>query len=127
EGVIDNGSQMVLISKRFWEALGKPLDFDARVSLEAANNTTNATLGLCANLSVKIGGLDFVLHAQVVEEAPFSLLLGRPFLALATATEETSRDGSSVFTLNCPNTSRAVRIPTRARRAVRPESMPLDF
>ncbi|KZV80434.1 hypothetical protein EXIGLDRAFT_568611, partial [Exidia glandulosa HHB12029] len=112
EGVIDNGSQMVLISRLFWEALGKPLDFDKRVSLEAANNTTAATLGLCADLEVDIGGLVFVLHAQVVEEAPFSLLLGRPFLALARAVEETAFDGSSVLTLNSPSSPRAVRIPT---------------
>lgn len=127
EGVVDNGSQMVLISKAFWEALGKPMDFDRRVSLEAANNTSALTLGLCADLDVNIGGLSFLLQAQVVEDAPFSLLLGRPFLALAGAKEETFYDGASVMTLNCRNTKRAVRIPTRARRAPRPDSMPLDF
>ncbi|KZV91688.1 hypothetical protein EXIGLDRAFT_615318, partial [Exidia glandulosa HHB12029] len=127
EGVIDGGSQMVLISRAFWEAIGKPLDFDKRVSLEAANNTNATTLGLCADLQLNIGGLDFYVQAQVVESAPFSLLLGRPFLALAGAVEETAYDGSSIITLNCRNTHRAVRIPTRARRDQRGDAQPLDF
>ncbi|EJD32949.1 hypothetical protein AURDEDRAFT_41517, partial [Auricularia subglabra TFB-10046 SS5] len=112
EGIIDSGAMLVIISRQFWEDLGKPIDITRRMSLEAANNTTAPTLGLCANLEVKVAGISFFLQAHVVEDAPFSLLLGRPFLSLANACEEHRGDGMSILTLHDPNSDRAARIPT---------------
>ncbi|EJD42116.1 hypothetical protein AURDEDRAFT_18598, partial [Auricularia subglabra TFB-10046 SS5] len=111
EGVVDNGSQLVIISQQLWEALGNPINAQHRVSLTAANKTSNLTLGLCV-LPVQIAELTFHLRAHVVEDAPFSLLLGRPFLALARSSEDTRGDGTSFLTLNDDNTGRSVRVPT---------------
>ncbi|KZV86747.1 hypothetical protein EXIGLDRAFT_575788, partial [Exidia glandulosa HHB12029] len=103
EGIIDNGSQIVVISQRFWEAVRQPLDNKLKTSMTAANGSTGSTMGVCVNLPVNIAGITFYVQAHVVEEAPFSLLLGRPFLVLAAAEEVNRRDGSSILTLSDPN------------------------
>ncbi|EJD37127.1 hypothetical protein AURDEDRAFT_43816, partial [Auricularia subglabra TFB-10046 SS5] len=115
EGVIDGGAQIIIASKRLWTAIGKPIDHTHVMRLEAANNTNSHTLGLLANLEVEIGGVRLFLQAHVVEDAPFDLLLGRPFFAVGSTIEETTAQGESYITIHDPNSDRAVKIPTKER------------
>lgn len=111
KGVVDSDATLVIISRQFWEELGKPIDITRRMPLA----TSAPTVSLCAKLEVKVAGILFHLQAHVVENAPFSLLLGRPFLSLANAYEQHCGDGTSFLTLHDPNSDRAIRIPTKLR------------
>ncbi|KZV84043.1 hypothetical protein EXIGLDRAFT_569147, partial [Exidia glandulosa HHB12029] len=115
EGVIDGGAQIVILSQRLWETIGRPIDRRKVMKLEAANNTNSQTYGLCANLEVRIGGIPLFLQAQVVEHAPFDLLLGRPFFAVGCTEERTLADGRSHITIHDPNSELAVTLPTKER------------
>ena len=53
--------------------------------MEAANSTKSVMKGTVEGLRVMVGGIEFVLSAQVISDAPFKLLLGHPFLVLASA------------------------------------------
>ncbi|EJD34527.1 hypothetical protein AURDEDRAFT_47730, partial [Auricularia subglabra TFB-10046 SS5] len=112
EGVLDGGAQIVIVSKRLWQETGQALDESRQLTLEAANNTKNRTVGLLANLPVIVGGITFYLQAYVVEDAPFDLLLGRPFYGLACANETSDESGATFISLADPNSDRAVRLPT---------------
>jgi len=47
--------------------------------MESANNTRNPTLGVVQNVRLSFGPITLTLHIQVVDYAPFEVLLGRPF------------------------------------------------
>ena len=77
------------------------------------NKSKNETMGLLQDLKVEIGGYDFYVQVQMVQEAPYELLLGRPFFTLTQATHKHFLNRSSHLTLVDPNT--VITIPTHKR------------
>ncbi|KAI0264080.1 hypothetical protein BGY98DRAFT_878291, partial [Russula aff. rugulosa BPL654] len=78
-GVIDPGSQIIVIRKDLAHEAGATINTDRLLQMEGANGATNWTLGCAEHLPMSLGGVHFTVHAHVVEHAPFRLLLGRPF------------------------------------------------
>jgi len=60
--------------------------------MESANSTTSMTLGLIEDQPAQLGPIAFNLQIQVVDSAPFEVLLGRPFFDV-TNCKEISRAG----------------------------------
>ncbi len=75
-GVIDPGSQIIAIRKDLADEVGAHINPDIRLEMQGANSATDWTLGCAENLSMQIGNVPFKLHAHVLENAPFQLLLG---------------------------------------------------
>jgi gag-polyprotein putative aspartyl protease len=116
EGILDEGSTVVVISKDLWRRLGSPLDpFRAR-QMSDANGGSAITEGQVPNLPFTVAGVTFYLQVQVVDKAPFDCLLGRPFYALAHTTSISSTDGTSTITIQDPNRPEHVLVvPTKER------------
>ena len=75
--------------------------------MEGANGATNWTLGCAEYLTMQIGDIPFKLHAHVVENAPFRLLLGQPFQnVLLTQIEDLPSGEVEVTVLNPSDPSR---------------------
>jgi hypothetical protein len=87
--------------------------------METADGSVNSTIGVLENIPVTVGGIQYNLQLQVVDKAPFDLLLGRPFSALAETTVRNEADGSQALTLRHPSTGKAVQISTHKRQAKR--------
>ena len=83
--------------------------------MESANKTRDETMGLLQDLKISIGGYDFYLQVQVVKEAPYEMLLGRPFFTLTQATHKHFDNGESRLTLYNLNTQDVIMFSTRAR------------
>ena len=115
EGIMDEGSTVVAMSQSTWEAVGKPLDPTLVMHMEVANGQTSHTAGVMLNFPVIIAGLTFHLQIQVVENAPFDILLGKPFYALSRAMIFTELDGRTLVTLTDPNTHQKATVATRKR------------
>jgi hypothetical protein len=79
ECVIDSGSEGVMMRKDVWAATGLPLFVDDAINITAANSTTTHTLGGLRNVLFNIGGMEIYLQVQVIEGAPWEVLLGRSF------------------------------------------------
>lgn len=116
EAVIDSGSQIVAIRKDLWERAGYPIRSDHLLTMESANGTSDETLGLLHDLPVTIGGIQLYLQVQVVVNAPYEMLLGRPFIKYTEANDKSWSDGTNHLTLTDPNSGAVVTIPTRKRR-----------
>jgi hypothetical protein len=115
-GVLDNGSQIVAIHVDLFRQLNAPINTENHLMMEGANRSTSLTLGCTENLSMRIGNMDFQLHAHVVQTAPFRLLLGRPFHHLLLARLEDQPGGSVDLLIRDPTDfTHSVTIPTRAR------------
>lgn len=113
--ILDQGSQFVAMRRDVWEKVGVALSKAKKWVLEAANGTTAETIGMIDYLNITFGDIRVPLKVQVVETAPFEILLGRPFFALTQCTTQDFRDGEQHVTLTDPYTNRAFTIPTKER------------
>lgn len=112
---VDDGSQIVSIRQDMWEKIGLPIRSDKIMIMESANKTKDETMGLLQDLKIEIGGYDFYLQVQVVKDAPYEMLLGRPFFTLTQASHKHFDDGESRLTLLDPNSGDKITLPTRSR------------
>lgn len=115
KGVLDEGSTVVIMSERAWSKTGLPLDPTKHMEIQSANGISNRTTGILMNLPVRVGGITFWLQVQVMQRAPFDLLLGKPFHALSRMMIRTASDGSTRVTLHDPNSETVVTVPTKER------------
>ena len=79
ECILDGGAQIIAMRRDIWERIGAPLTLNKAMTMESANAGTVKTLGLIENHPVRLGPITFYLQIQVIENAPFEVLLGRPF------------------------------------------------
>lgn len=118
-GVLDQGSQIIAIRADLAREVGAIVNTKNRLEMEGANSSTSWTIGCAENLTMSIGSIKFQVHAYVVENAPFRLLLGQPFHNLLLSRLEDNTDGSVDLSIHDPaDQSRIVQVPTKARRAM---------
>ncbi|KAI9429881.1 hypothetical protein H4582DRAFT_2088124 [Lactarius indigo] len=117
-GVLDQGSQIVVIRKDLAQEAGVFINHDHRLEMEGANGLVSKTLGCAENLLMQVGDVSFEVHAHVVDHAPFRLLLGRPFHHLLLCRLEDHPDGRVDVSVRDPaDPARSISIPSRARKA----------
>ena len=117
-GVIDPGSQIVVIRQDLAQEIKAPVNLARRLEMEGANGVSNWTVGCTEYLPMRISDISFSLHAHVVEHAPFRLLLGRPFQHMLKAHLEDLPDGTFHMSICDPsNTQRRIYIPSKPRKA----------
>lgn len=115
ECILDSGAQIIAMRKDVWQRMELALNPDLIMVMESANASKEQTYGLVKNCRVSFGPVELVLQIQVVLNAPFEVLLGRPFLCLAEANTKDFRDGSQEITLQDPNSGERVCLTTAAR------------
>ncbi|KDR71355.1 hypothetical protein GALMADRAFT_36636, partial [Galerina marginata CBS 339.88] len=104
ECVLDQGSEVMAMDKKVWEKTQHELKPNKTISMESANSQSSLTAGLCENLKMKFGNLELYLQVHVVENAPFEVLVGRPFFIYTECVTCDYADGNQDITLTCPNT-----------------------
>jgi hypothetical protein len=86
--------------------------------MEGTNSSTSWTIGCAENLSMSIGSIKFQVHAYIIENAPFQLLLSQPFHNLLLSHLEDNADSSVNHSIHDPaDQSHIVQVPTKARHA----------
>ena len=90
--------------------------------MQSANNSIEQTLGLIRDLPFDFGGVVLHLQVHVVRNAPFEVLLGRPFFSLGSCNTEDFVKGDQYITITDPNSEASIKLPTLERkRAPRPQ------
>jgi CBS domain-containing protein len=115
ESVLDGGSQIVAIDTMVARAVRLTWDPDTTIHMQSANGQLQKTRGLARNVPFVLGGLTVYLQLHVVDNAPFQILLGRPFDVLTESMVQNFPDGDQVLTITCPNTGTRCAIPTYRR------------
>lgn len=127
-GILDGGCQVVIIREDVWTRLAIPLDPSRILTMESADSSISDTIGVLPRVTFIVGedghSVALTLPVQVVRQAPFECLLGRPFMTLAEAETKDLRDGGCHITLFDPNTKLSIRIPTRERVRETPACLP---
>ncbi|EPS92482.1 hypothetical protein FOMPIDRAFT_1084022, partial [Fomitopsis schrenkii] len=116
ECVLDSGAQMIVMRKEVWEKVGGSLLPDEGVIMETANKATVKTVGKANGLVFNFDGeVEVRLNVQVVEAAPFDVLLGRPFFAATSCVTKDHEDGKTEVVLTDPLTKKKVQVQTYER------------
>lgn len=116
ECILDYGAQIVAMRRDIWESLDLPLHSQKIMVMQSANNTHNHTLGVVEDVEVRFGPILLRLQVQVVDDAPFEVLLGRPFYALASCVTRDVPTGESTIELTDPNSGEVAMFVTHPRR-----------
>jgi hypothetical protein len=112
ECILDSGCQIVAMNSVIWEKLGNNLQVEQALKMEAANLTITKTHGHLRNVRFTFDDIDIYLQVQVMPNAPYDILLGRPFYALMECITKDFANGDQHLTITDPNTRQCVMIPT---------------
>ncbi|KAI0795381.1 hypothetical protein BC629DRAFT_1592866 [Irpex lacteus] len=78
--IIDTGSQLNIVRKGFWQTyINEPRDLSKQITLEDANGGEGQLDGEVADVDINMGSLHTRASLFVGSNAPFDLLLGRPW------------------------------------------------
>jgi hypothetical protein len=127
ECVLDGGAQIVIMRKDIWERLNAPLSPDRAIPLQAANATTTMTCGQVRDLPVRLGPITVYLQIQVVENAPFEVLLGRPFFAVTNCSATSTPDGNHEIHVKDPRTGLPYVFSTHTRPRENPQKSSASY
>jgi len=119
EVVTDSGSQIISMDSKVAKSLELTWDPDTVIRMQSSNGGLNTTRGLARNVPFKFGDIVLYLQVHIVDNAPYQVLLGRPFDMLASTKVSTDGDDTEIE-ITCPNTKRRVTIPTFRRGTYRP-------
>ncbi|KIJ38652.1 hypothetical protein M422DRAFT_176424, partial [Sphaerobolus stellatus SS14] len=78
-GIYDPGAELVCISEIAAREMGLPFSTDFQLNMMDTNGGSKATFSIIENLQLAIGGISIYVHAWIIKNAPYRLLLGRPF------------------------------------------------
>ena len=117
EGVLDSGASFIAVHRKVWEQMGTVCRPDRVISLVTADGNRSSTVGLLTGVKLSIGPIELEVKAHVVEEAPFDILLGRPFYAAAQYQSRHGRGGEEIAEIIHPRTNARYSISTRPHDA----------
>jgi len=101
--VINSGSQIVAIRKDLADSLAMKPNPSATLEMEVANSATSWMLGCVEYLTLQIGNIPFKVHAHIIEDAPFQVLLGCPFQCIILSILEDRPNGRIDLTIRNPH------------------------
>lgn len=115
ESLLDGGSQIISMDKSVAVEMGVPWDPDIVINMQSANAQVEPTLGLARNVRFAFGEISLYLQVHIVSNAPYKILLGRPFDSLTESVVSNDKDGGQMLTITDPNTGKHIVLPTFAR------------
>jgi hypothetical protein len=115
ESIVDGGSQIVCMSEETARRLRLVWDPDFVINVQSANTQLEKTLGLAKNVPFRFDDVTLYLQVHIVRQAPYKVLLGRPFDTLTESEVKNTTDGGQTITITDPNTKRRCTIPTSTR------------
>jgi hypothetical protein len=77
--MLNQGSEIMAMNRDIWQDLGVALSLDKILTMELADSGRSTTAGVVENLKFSVREIDVLLQVQVVDGAPFDILMGRPF------------------------------------------------
>ncbi|KAL5501137.1 hypothetical protein ACEPAH_9524 [Sanghuangporus vaninii] len=117
KALLDSGSTFIAMPKEVWKDLGSPTILSQAITVETANHQISCSAGLIPHVRLTIGSFSIVLQVQVIDKAPFQLLLGCPFFIHTRAQVIDESDGDQTLYLTHPDTNKTMSIPTIQRGA----------
>ncbi|KXN92981.1 hypothetical protein AN958_09278, partial [Leucoagaricus sp. SymC.cos] len=106
EALLDNGSQIISMSREVAMSAHIFWDPDAAVLMQSASGHTEKTCGLAKDVPFHLGGIVVYLQVHILPNPPYQILLGQPFDVLTQSQVQNTTDGSQTLILTDPNTGK---------------------
>ncbi|KAG2341765.1 hypothetical protein BDR05DRAFT_887432, partial [Suillus weaverae] len=94
--LLDEGSEIVVIRQDVWQKTNTPINQDVRMRMQTANGGSQEMAGCLEMLEIDVESIKTWAHAYVVPEAPYCLLLGRPWQRLVHLSKAEDTDSVHV-------------------------------
>jgi hypothetical protein len=107
-GLLDEGSEIVVIREDAWRKTNAPRNEQIHMRMQTANGGSQEMGGCVEMLEIDIEGIKTWAHAYVVPDAPYRLLLGRPWQRLVRLSKTETLDDVHV-TVHDPLDSNNIR------------------
>ena len=91
-GLLDEGSELVVIREDVWKQTQAPINKDIRMRMQTANGSSQDMSGCLEMLEIDVDGIKTWAHAYVIADAPYRLLLGRPWQRLVKLSKSETAD-----------------------------------
>lgn len=113
-GLLDEGSEIVVIREDIWKKTNAPINKNVRMRMQTANGSSQEMAGCLEMLEIEVEGIKTWVHAYIVPDAPYRLLLGRPWQKLVRLSK--SEDANNVHItitdpINISNTHTITTLP----------------
>ena len=118
EVLLDSGSQIVSMTRKVAAANKVTWDPNLSIQMQSANGSLLRTCRLSRNVLFTLGGVTVLLQVHIMEDAPYTVLLGRPFNSITESQIMNDREGNQMVCITCPNTGTVVTVPTYKRGAL---------
>ncbi|KXN82289.1 hypothetical protein AN958_02754 [Leucoagaricus sp. SymC.cos] len=79
EALLDSGSQIISMSHEAASTCKITWDPELTINMQSANGQIMKIYGLAKNVPFNFGNVTIHLQVHVMEQAPYRVLLGRPF------------------------------------------------
>ncbi|KXN91871.1 hypothetical protein AN958_11626 [Leucoagaricus sp. SymC.cos] len=79
EALLDSGSQIISMSCEATSTCRITWDPELTINMQSANGQITKTCGLAKNVPFNFENVTIYLQVHVMEQAPYRVLLGRPF------------------------------------------------
>jgi hypothetical protein len=119
-GLLDEGSKIVVIREDIWKKTKAPINQGARMRMQTANGGSQEMEGCMEMLEIEVDGIRTWAHAYVVPDAPYRLLLGRPWQRLVRLSKDEDTDGIYVSLRDPTNPTNTRRVSTTPRLSPHP-------
>ncbi|EKM77001.1 hypothetical protein AGABI1DRAFT_44026 [Agaricus bisporus var. burnettii JB137-S8] len=126
EALLDSGSQIVTMSREAASDCKIPWDPSLAINMQSANGSITRTCGLAKNVPFIFGNITVYLQVHVIEEAPYRVLLGRPFDVITESKVVNSSSGQQFITITDPNTKEWASLATYDKGEL-PKAMETNF
>lgn len=126
EALLDSGSQIVTMSREAASDCKIPWDPSLAINMQSANGSITRTCGLAKNVPFIFGNITVYLQVHVIEEAPYRVLLGRPFDVITESKVVNSSSGQQFITITDPNTKEWASLATYDKGEL-PKTMETNF
>jgi len=115
-GLLDEGSEIVIVQKDLCDELGLEVNRKRRMTMQTANRGKEELQGCVEYLELQVGGIKTYAYAFVVQLAPYQLLLGRSWQKGMKLGKIEQADGSMEVEILDPGDERRwVLVPTKER------------
>ena len=113
--LLDDGSEIVVIHEDIWKVSQVVINSNIKLCMQTVNGGIQHMPGCLEMLEIDVDGLKTWAHAFVIPDAPYQLLLGRPWQRLVRLKKDEDDDDVHIIICDPCNKSNLHRVATTPR------------
>ncbi|KXN85531.1 hypothetical protein AN958_11172 [Leucoagaricus sp. SymC.cos] len=112
EALFNSGSQIMSMSRDAVSTCKITWDPELTINMQSVNGQITKTCYLAKNVPFNFGNVTIHLQVHVMEQAPYRVLLGRPFDVITESGITNSTEGHQFIGITDPNTGECASLST---------------